>query len=124
MINEKLWTKDFINITVVSLFIFLAFYLLLAALSLYIADKLNAGADQAGLLVTLFLISANVIRPFASKWVSIGSQEKFLFILPLLSLYATEINQVKAASTFFILCAVVMLSAVHLRADGRSVWCK
>ena len=107
MTKEKLWTKDFINITIVSLFIFLAFYILLAALPLYIADKLNAGADQAGLLVTLFLISAIVIRPFAGKWVSIGSQKKILvysafafFIASLLYPFATTLWALYALRIF------------------------
>src|SRR6478735_5963050 len=78
MSKEKLWTKDFISITVISFFIFLAFYVLLTALPLYLVGNLHAGADKVGLVVTLFLGAAIVIRPFAGKWVSKGSQKKIL----------------------------------------------
>jgi len=76
--KPKLWTKDFINITIISFFIFLAFYILLTALPIQLTKEVGGGADQAGLLVTLFLIAAIVIRPFAGKWVSVGSQKKIL----------------------------------------------
>ncbi|WP_342041931.1 MFS transporter [Bacillus sp. OTU2372] len=78
MDKPKLWTKDFINITTISFFIFLAFYILLTALPLQLTKEFRGGADQAGLLLTLFLIAAIIIRPFAGKWVSVGSQKKIL----------------------------------------------
>lgn len=59
--KEKLWTKDFISITVISFFVFFAFYVLLAALPLYLVGTLNAGTDKVGLVVTLFLAAAILI---------------------------------------------------------------
>ncbi|EAN6086675.1 MFS transporter, partial [Salmonella enterica] len=53
--KEKLWTKDFWAITIVSFIIFFVFYVLLTLLPIYIADRLHASADKAGLLVTCFL---------------------------------------------------------------------
>lgn len=73
----------------------MAFYIILTALPLYLADKLNAGADQAGLLVTLLLVAAIIIRPFAGRWVSYGSQKKVLIV--------------QAASAFFTLYAIFMI---------------
>jgi predicted MFS family arabinose efflux permease len=78
MYKPKLWTKDFINITTISFFIFLAFYILLTTLPIQLTKEFGGGADQAGLLLTLFLIAAIVIRPLAGKWVSGGSQKKIL----------------------------------------------
>jgi predicted MFS family arabinose efflux permease len=78
MDKPKLWTKDFINITTISFFIFLAFYIFLTALPIQLTKKFGGGAGQAGLLVTLFLLAAIVIRPFAGKWVGVGSQKKLL----------------------------------------------
>jgi predicted MFS family arabinose efflux permease len=78
MDKPKLWTKDFINITTISFFIFLAFYILLTALPIQLTKEFGGGADQAGLLLTLFLIPAIIIRPFAGKWVSTRSQKKIL----------------------------------------------
>lgn len=78
--KEKLWTKDFICITSISFFIFFVFYVLLTLLPLYIAETLHAGANQAGLLVTLFLLAAIAIRPFAGHWVSQYSNKTILMI--------------------------------------------
>ena len=78
MQKEKLWTRDFINITIINFFVFLAFYILLAVLPLYLVDTLHAGTDKVGLLITLFLLPAILVRPFAGKWVSKGSQKKIL----------------------------------------------
>ncbi|WP_066307560.1 MFS transporter [Bacillus sp. FJAT-29814] len=89
MDKPKIWTKDFINITTISFFIFLAFYILLTALPLQLTKEFGGGADQAGLLLTLFLIAAIVIRPFAGKWVSIGSQKKILIYSATAFLIAT-----------------------------------
>ena len=98
MTKEKLWTKDFISISVISFFIFLAFYIVLTALPLYLVGPLHAGADKVGLVVTLFLLAAIVIRPFAGRWVSKGSEKKILiysaiafFIGTLLYPFATNI---------------------------------
>lgn len=98
MNKEKLWSKDFINITVISFFIFLAFYVLIAVMPLYLVDTLHVGTDKVGLVVTLFLLAAIFIRPFAGQWVSKGSQKKILiysaiafFIAMLLYPFATNI---------------------------------
>lgn len=106
--KEPLWTKDFINITVMSLFIFLVFYILLTALPLYITEKLGVSSDKAGWLLTVFLIFAIIVRPVAGGWISKFSQKKIL-------IYAT--------SAFFIACllyffadsftALLIIRAIH-----------
>lgn len=76
--KDKLWTKDYLSITALNFFIFLAFYVLLTALPLYLVGTLHASADKVGLVITLFLGAAIVIRPFAGQWVNRVSQKKFL----------------------------------------------
>lgn len=89
MNKEMLWTKDFVSITFLSFFIFFAFYILLAVLPLYLVDSLNAGIDTVGLMVTLFLGGAILIRPFAGQWVSKWSQKKILIYSAIAFLAAT-----------------------------------
>ncbi len=98
MEKEKLWTKDFISVTTISFFIFLAFYILLTALPLYLVGTLHTGAVQVGLMLTLFLIPAILVRPLAGQWVSKFSQKKLLvysaglfFIATLFYPFATNI---------------------------------
>ncbi|ADO47743.1 MFS transporter [[Enterobacter] lignolyticus] len=89
--KEKLWTKDFWAITIISFIIFFVFYVLLTLLPLYIADNLHAAADQAGLLVTFFLIAAIIIRPFAGQWVGKYSNKWILMLSSLAFLVITAL---------------------------------
>ncbi|TGE33860.1 MFS transporter [Desulfosporosinus sp. Sb-LF] len=99
MNKEKLWTKDFISITGISFFIFLAFYVLITVLPLYLVGTLHLGTDKVGLVFTVFLLAAILIRPFAGEWVSKYSQKKILiysavafFIATMLYPFATNIG--------------------------------
>lgn len=89
--KEKLWTKDFWAITIISFIIFFVFYVQLTLLPIYISDKLNATADKAGLLVTCFLVAAIVIRPFAGQWVGKYSNKTVLMLSSLAFLVVTAI---------------------------------
>lgn len=89
--KEKLWTKDFWAITIISFIIFFVFYVLLTLLPIYISDRLHASPDKAGLLVTLFLIAAIVIRPFAGQWVGKYSNKTILVLSSLAFLVVTAL---------------------------------
>lgn len=89
--KEKLWTRDFWAITIISFIIFFVFYVLLTLLPLYIADKLHATADKAGLLVTLFLVAAIIVRPFAGHWVGKYSNKTILVLSSLAFLAVTAL---------------------------------
>ncbi|GJL10471.1 permease [Klebsiella oxytoca] len=89
--KEKLWTKDFWAITIISFIIFFVFYVHLTLLPIYIADNLHATADKAGLLVTCFLIAAIIIRPFAGQWVGKYSNKTVLMLSSLAFLVVTAL---------------------------------
>lgn len=78
--KEKLWTKDFWAVTIISFIIFFVFYVLLTLLPIYISDRLHASPDKAGLLVTFFLAAAIIIRPFSGQWVGKYSNKKILVL--------------------------------------------
>ena len=106
--KEPLWTKSFINITLMSLFIFLVFYILLTALPLFITEKLGTSADKAGWLLTVFLIFAIIVRPVAGDWISRFSQKKIL-------IYSTTAFFVACLFYFFVHSFAVLLvvRAIH-----------
>lgn len=69
--KPKIWTKDFIGITIINLLIFMGFQMLLPTLPLYV--KSLGGADSAiGWITGLTTISALIIRPVSGvavdKW--------------------------------------------------------
>ncbi|WP_010283590.1 MFS transporter [Bacillus timonensis] len=78
MAKQKLWTKDFINLSLSNFFVFLTFYYLLVSLPVYTLNDLGGNELEAGLMVTVFLFSAIIIRPFAGKWLNTIGRKKVL----------------------------------------------
>ncbi|WP_277714005.1 MFS transporter [Bacillus atrophaeus] len=62
---EPIWTKDFIMVVLVNLFVFVFFYTFLAVLPIYMIQELGGTESQGGLLISLFLLSAIITRPFS-----------------------------------------------------------
>jgi MFS family permease len=69
MSKPKLWTKNFINTSVSSFFLFTTFYCLLVTLPIYALQSLHSKKYEAGLVVTVFILAAVIIRPLAGKWI-------------------------------------------------------
>lgn len=63
--QQKLWNRSFSLCVLNNLFLFIYYYALLTILPLYILKELSGSISQAGLALTLFLISSIAIRPFA-----------------------------------------------------------
>jgi MFS family permease len=78
MNKPKLWTKDFINISLSNFFLFLTFYILLVTLPIFALQEFDSNASQAGLMTTVFLLSAILSRPLAGQWLERGSNRKVL----------------------------------------------
>jgi MFS family permease len=78
MYKPKLWTKNFISISLSNLFLFLTFYFLLVTLPNYALDEFNSSASEAGLMTTVFLISAIISRPLAGNWLERAGHRKVL----------------------------------------------
>jgi len=78
--KEPIWTKAFISVFISNFFIFLAFYGLLTSLPIYVVNKLNGSTADAGLLVTIFLLSAIIIRPFSGKLLEDFGKKRVLVI--------------------------------------------
>ena len=76
--KQKLWTKDFINLSVSNFFVFLTFYYLLVSLPVYTLNDLGGNELEAGLMVTVFLFSAIIVRPFAGQWLNTIGKKKVL----------------------------------------------
>lgn len=82
--STKIWTKDFITISVAYFFVFIVFYALLTTLPLYVIHELGESEARAGLVVTSMLIAAIIVRPFAPKLVEILGKKKILLLSLLL----------------------------------------
>jgi MFS family permease len=78
MKESKLWTKDFISISLSNFFLFLTFYILLVTLPIYALQEFHSSAAQAGLMTTVFLLSAILSRPLAGQWLERSGNKKVL----------------------------------------------
>ncbi|HZK43794.1 MAG TPA: MFS transporter [Syntrophomonadaceae bacterium] len=76
--KEQLWTKDFILITLISLFTFVGFQMLLPTLPVY-AIKLGGSAAHAGLVIGIFTFAAVLIRPFTGYAIDVYGRRGFFF---------------------------------------------
>lgn len=78
--SERIWTKSFIFLFLSNFLLFLAYYALITALPIYVLDELKGTEAQAGLVVTLLLISAIIVRPFSGKILETFGRKKTLIV--------------------------------------------
>jgi len=62
---DRLWNRAFIFCVLNNLFLFTYYFALLAILPIYIMKDLGGSVQEAGLALTLFLISSILVRPFS-----------------------------------------------------------
>ncbi len=67
--KPQLWTKNFISVSISNFFLFMTFYFLLVTMPIYVLNELNGKESEAGLVTTIFLLSAIIIRPIAGCWI-------------------------------------------------------
>ncbi len=63
--TERLWNGSFILCLCNNLFLFTYYYALLTVLPIYIMKDLGGTVKEAGLALTLFLVSSIAVRPFS-----------------------------------------------------------
>ncbi|MGG0669788.1 MFS transporter [Sporosarcina koreensis] len=78
--KEPIWTKPFISLFLTNLSVFIVFYGLVSTLPLYAKDALSRTDEEAGLLMTIFLVSAIIVRPFTGKLLDIVGKRKMLLV--------------------------------------------
>lgn len=87
--TEKLWNRSFLLCVMTNLFLFIYYYALLTILPIYIMKELGGSVSQAGLALTLFLVSSIAIRPFSGLIVEkLGKKKAFLGSSGLFMLFA------------------------------------
>ncbi|MDI2586353.1 MFS transporter [Psychrobacillus sp. NEAU-3TGS] len=89
--KEPIWTKAFISLFATNFSIFIIFYGLVSALPLYATDVLSRSDEDAGLLMTIFLISAIIVRPFSGKILDLIGKRKVLWTTFFLYLLCTAL---------------------------------
>lgn len=78
--QKKIFTKRFISLFFTNMSVFIVFYSLISTLPLYAIGVLGKSDDAAGLLITVFLISAIIMRPFSGKLLDLFGKKRMLMI--------------------------------------------
>lgn len=65
--SERLWTKDFIFLTLGNLFLFLNLQMITPALPVYVAEQFGGHDMMVSLVIVLFAVSAVITRIFTGK---------------------------------------------------------
>lgn len=81
---DKLWSKDFILLSLSMLQLSIAFYFLLPTLPIFAIDVLGVENSQVGLIIAIFTLSALLIRPFAGIAVDLLGRKWILIISAIL----------------------------------------
>ncbi|MDP4106475.1 MAG: MFS transporter [Bacillota bacterium] len=73
MKQPKLWTKDFIIISLTNFFTHIVFYMLMVTIAMYVSTKFHLSQSIAGLATGIFVLASLMARIFAGKYMdSIG----------------------------------------------------
>ncbi|MFJ8086675.1 MFS transporter [Lysinibacillus sp. NPDC095746] len=78
--NTKIWTNRFISLFLTNISVFFVFYGLVTTLPLYAIGELHQTDKEAGLLISGFLLSAIIVRPFSGKLLDVFGKKKLLVI--------------------------------------------
>ncbi|WP_409369011.1 MFS transporter [Lysinibacillus sp. 38-6] len=78
--NTQIWTKRFISLFLTNISVFFVFYGLVTTLPLYAIGELHQTDKEAGLLLSGFLLSAIIVRPFSGKLLDVFGKKKLLVI--------------------------------------------
>ncbi|MFJ7953655.1 MFS transporter [Lysinibacillus sp. NPDC096418] len=78
--NTQIWTKRFISLFLINISVFFVFYGLVTTLPLYAIGILHQTDKEAGLLLSSFLLSAIIVRPFSGKLLDVFGKKKLLVL--------------------------------------------
>ncbi|WLR48815.1 MFS transporter [Halobacillus litoralis] len=67
--QPRLWTGSFLNVCASNFLVFLVFYLLFVTMPIYTMESIGVAEGEAGLIITVFLLAAILIRPLSGQWV-------------------------------------------------------
>ena len=78
--RPALWTKDFVLAFASNLLLFFSFYMLIPVLPFYLTEHMGTSGSVAGVILSLYTISALLIRPFSGFLVDMFARKPLYLI--------------------------------------------
>jgi len=98
MDKARLWTKDFVTVSVINFLVYLTHFLLMVTIASYAVDKFHASTKIAGLVAGIFIIGALLGRLGTGRLIEDTGSKKVLMI----------------GTFFFIITSLLYFAAIHL----------
>lgn len=106
--QQKIWNKNFILLTISNFLIFIAYYSIITTLPLYISNDLNAPKSLIGIALAAYTIASVFIRPFSGFALDKFGRKPIILIAFLL--YAVLYNGYLMATTVSL---IIILRFIH-----------
>jgi MFS family permease len=113
--STRIWSKDFILLSLSNLFLFSSFFILLSSLPLFMVGELHARKEQVGLIIGIFTVAAVAMRPYAGMMLDQLERRKVVLFSMCLFVLAT--------AGYFLVSTLVLLLVlrfIHGAAFGLS----
>lgn len=101
MAKEKLFTKDFLTLTISNFLMAVAFYFVTPIMALFMIDTFDSSKDEVGFVMFAFSIAAIISRPFSGFL--LDSQNRYIVYLLSFVLFTTSFLGYPIASSFMFL---------------------
>lgn len=100
--TEPIWTRDFIMVVLINLFIFVYFYALLTVLPVYAMQELGGSESEGGLLISGFMLSAIFARPFSGAVIERFGKKRMALISVVLFTLASFLYRTRKGKAGYI----------------------
>lgn len=110
--QSKLWTKDFIIISVANFFLYLVFYLLLVTMAVYAVEEFSVSESQAGLVTGIFIIGTLIGRLFIGRLITSVGNKKMLYVGLIFFIITSLLYFVNAGIVFLLITRLLQGTAL------------
>ncbi|KPV58272.1 MFS transporter [Paenibacillus sp. A3] len=104
---SKLWTRDFVLLTVSNLFLYLNLQMITPALPAYVTERFAASQWTVSLVISLFALAAIVTRFFAGNWLKRGRTAVILLLGLAVYMLATASYYAAGTLALFLLVRIL-----------------
>lgn len=118
--SEKLWTKDFIIMSVINFNLMLIFYLLMVTMASFAVKEYHASVSQAGLVSGIYIVGALIGRVVTGRIIQKVGTKKILMIGLILFALTMSFYFIQAGITVLLISRLVNGIAVGVASTATS----